>query len=72
MTAKFMRLHFKKKPFLIEASTIKQVHVADKGAGSYIVTDEKENNIAADEDLETIHQYLVELDIEVELIANDT
>lgn len=67
----FMLVHQKGKPVLIDVETIKQVHMATKGNGAFLVTDDAENNLEVDEDHEVIMGYLTELQIEVELFAND-
>ncbi len=68
---KFLRLHQKGKPLLIDVKTINQIHLPAKGGGSFIVTDDDEHNLEVDESQEMLIQYLTEIDIEVEFVAND-
>ena len=71
----FLQFHQKNRPVLIVADSIKQIRRAAKGNGSFIFTDMESNDIEVDESQEQIVQYLIELDeeldIEVELFAND-
>ena len=68
---KFMRVHQKGSPVLVKLDTVQQIHAGKGGVGGFLVTDDKDNNLAVDERVETLEQYLSELEIEVELIAND-
>ena len=74
MTARplqFLRLHQKKKPVYIETESIRQIHTAAKGSGSYIVTDMEGSELEVDERQDDIIKMLTDLDIEVILFTND-
>ncbi len=67
----FLKLHQKNKPILVSVDCIKLVYRAAKGTGSFIVTDIEEFNIDVDEPIDLLIERLTELQIEVDLFAND-
>ena len=67
---RFMKLHQKGKPVLIAADSIRQIHVDLTGLGIVVVTDMGQSMLF-DETQDTIQDYLVELEIEVDIVSND-
>lgn len=67
----FLQLHQKGRPVLIAVNSIKQVHRVSKGIGSFIITDIDGHDLEVDESQDVIIERLTELQIEVDLFAND-
>ena len=68
---RFIRLHQKKDAFYIEVESIRQIHKGTKGYGAYIVTDMEGTEVSVDEKPDDIVAFLTELEIDVDLFAND-
>lgn len=68
---RFIKLHIGRKPVYVEVSGIKQIHPAVKGHGSFLVTD-VDSDLGVDESQEQVLELLEELEIEVDLYANDS
>jgi len=68
---KFIQLHQNGKAILVSIDCIRQVFPAKKGGGSFIVTDIEDHDIEIDESHRGLIELLTEMEIEVDLFAND-
>jgi hypothetical protein len=67
----FIILHQKGKRILVSADCIKIISRQLKGTGSFIVTDLDGQDLEVDETVDDLVARLTELEIDVDLFAND-
>jgi hypothetical protein len=67
----FILFHQHGRPVLVHVDSVKLVYPATKGKGAFIVTDQEGHDIEVDESIQSIIDRLTEMQIEVDMFAND-